>query len=143
MAILEHPNQGSVVTVDYSTGGFKEPEMVKKRLAVVLSPKIRLRHHLCTIVPLSLSDPDPVMPYHCQIEIPFKMPKEWGNMERWVKGDMVNSVGFHRLNLLRLGKDKYGVRIYQHETLSAELFTKVRRCVLHGMGLSTLTKHLK
>ena len=143
MTIAEHPHQGSLVVADYSTGGFKEPEMVKKRLAIVLSPKIKSRHKLCTIVPLSLSEPEPVMPYHCQIDVPFKLPREWGNMERWVKGDMVNSVGFHRLNLLRLGKDACGVRIYQYETLPPELFIKVRRCVLHGMGLSTLTKHLK
>jgi mRNA interferase MazF len=101
MAIREHPPQGSIVTVDYSEG-FKEPEMVKVRLAVVLSPKIITRPHLCTVVPLSLTKPKPVMPYNKLIRIPFELPKRWGDAERWIKGDMVNAVGFHRVDLLRL-----------------------------------------
>ncbi|BBD36891.1 hypothetical protein Amn_17710 [Aminobacter sp. Y103A] len=142
MGIKEHPLQGSIVTVDYSKGGFEEPEMMKRRLAIVLSPKIVSRPHLCTVVPLSLTEPEKIMPYHKQIEIPFDMPKEWGNMARWVKGDMVNAVGFHRVDLLRLGKDNQGKRIYQMQALPAAILTVVRACVLHGMGLSTLTKHL-
>lgn len=82
------------------------------------------------------------MPYHKQIEIPFEMPIEWGSAARWIKGDMVNAVGFHRLDLLRLGKDKQGKRIYQMNPLPDALLKVVRICVLHGMGLSTLTKHL-
>lgn len=141
MPIKEHPPQGSIVTVDYSIG-FKEPEMVKARLAVVLSPKIMARPHLCTVVPLSLTEPSTVMPFNKLIEIPFEMPKSWGNAERWIKGDMINAVGFHRVDLLRLGKTSTGKRIYQMEALPDELFKIVRRCVLHGMGLSKLTKHL-
>lgn len=142
MGIKEHPLQGSIVTVDYSKGGFQEPEMMKRRLAVVLSPKIVSRPHLCTIVPLSLTEPEKVMPYHKTIKIPFELPKEWGDFERWIKGDMVNAVGFHRVDLLRLGKDKQGKRIYQFSALSPDLLRVVRQCVLHGMGLSALTKHL-
>ncbi len=55
---------------------------------------------------------------------------------------MVNAVGYYRVNLLRLGKDNKGNRIYQLETLPEELMLAVRRCVLHGLGLSNLTKHL-
>lgn len=142
MAIREHPLQGSLVTVDYSAGGFKEPEMVKRRLAVVLSPRIVARPHLCTVVPLSLSPPDKVMPYHKQLIVPFELPREWGNQEKWIKGDMVNAVGFHRLDLLRLGKDRTGKRIYQMAALPEELMKLVRQCVLHGLGMSKLTSHL-
>jgi len=142
MGIREHPAQGNIVTVDYSAGGFVEPEMVKRRLAVVLSPKISSRPHLCTVVPLSMTAPDKVMPYHKEILIPFPMPKEWGNQKRWIKGDMVNAVGFHRVDLLRLGKDEKGRRIYQMQIVPDELFLVVRQCVLHGLGLSTLTKYL-
>lgn len=79
MGIKEHPPQGSIVTVNYATGGFKEPEMVKRRLAVTLTPKIIARPHLCTVVPLSLTPPEKEMPYHCTIRIPFELPKEWGD----------------------------------------------------------------
>ncbi|TNE38231.1 MAG: type II toxin-antitoxin system PemK/MazF family toxin [Alphaproteobacteria bacterium] len=141
MAIKEHPPQGSVVTVDYRSG-FKVPEMDKKRLAVVLSPNIRARVKLVTVVPLSLTAPDKVLPFHKQIDIPFQLPPEWGNRDRWIKGDMVNAVGFHRVDLLRLGKDRNGKRIYQMSILPDEMLKEVRKCVLHGMGLSSLTKHL-
>lgn len=142
MPIREHPARGSIVVVDYSLGGFTAPEMVKRRLAVVLTPKISSRPKLCTIVPLSLSTPPKIMPYHAEIDIPFELPKSWGNKARWVKGDMVNAVGFHRVDLLRLGKDQYGQRIYQYQALPTNLMKVVQRCVLHGMGLSPLTKHI-
>lgn len=131
-----------MVTVDYSMGGFKEPEMVKRRLAVVVSPKISARPHLCTVVPLSLTAPDPAMPYHKLIRVPFDLPKEWGDHDRWIKGDMVNAVGFHRVDLLRLGKNAEGKRVYQMAALPDDVMKIVRRCVLHGLGLSALTKHL-
>lgn len=141
MGIKEHPPQGSIVTVDYRKG-FKEPEMVKVRLAVVLSPKIAARPYLCTIVPLSLTEPEPVMPFNKPIRIPFALPPHWGDHERWIKGDMVNAVGFHRVDLLRLGKNRSGDRVYQMRSLPDDLFKLVRRCALHGLGFSTLTRHL-
>ena len=142
MGIRQHPPQGSIVTVDYSSGGFREPEMVKRRLAIVLSPAISARPSLCTVVPLSLSEPSKIMPYHRKIQIPFDLPGRWGDQERWIKGDMINSVGFHRVDLLRMGKNERGKRLYQTEVLPMETMKLVRVCVLHGMGMSTLTKHL-
>ena len=55
---------------------------------------------------------------------------------------MINSVGFHRVDLLRMGKNERGKRLYQTEVLPMETMKLVRVCVLHGMGMSTLTKHL-
>lgn len=97
---------------------------------------------LLTVVPLSLTEPEKVLPFHKQIDLPFEIPEPWGNRRRWIKGDIVNAVGFHRVDLLRLGKDRAGKRIYQLEVLEDEIFNVVKRCVLHGMGLSNLTKHV-
>jgi uncharacterized protein YifN (PemK superfamily) len=141
MSIREHPLQGSIVVVDYSKG-FVVPEMVKPRLAVVVSPKIAARPYLATVVPLSLSEPEKIMPYNRTIRIPFELPRSWGDHERWICGDMVNAVGFHRMDLLRLGKDRSGKRIYQMSSLPDDLLKLVRTCALHGLGLSNLTKHL-
>lgn len=141
MPIKFHPPQGCIVRVDYSVG-FKEPEMVKPRLAIVLTPRIKARHGLLTVVALSTTTPKPRMPYHCEIDIPFDLPKYWGQVRRWVKGDMINAVGFHRVDLLSLGKDRSGARVYQETCLPPETMATVRRCVLHGLGLSSLTKHL-
>jgi mRNA interferase MazF len=141
MAIVFHPARGSVVTVNFEKG-FKNPEMDKTRLAIVLSPAIKARVKLVTVVPLSLTAPEKILPFHKQIDIPFELPRPWGNQARWIKGDMINAVGFHRVDLLRLGKDREGKRIYQTSVLEEEMFNIVKRCVLHGIGLSTLTKHL-
>ncbi|MAW99550.1 MAG: hypothetical protein CMN72_07855 [Sphingomonas sp.] len=140
MAIREHPKPGSILTCDYSVG-FRVPEMVKRRPVVVISPKIMNRHHLCTVVALSTSEPDPVMPYHCQIDIRPQLPAPFQSDGIWVKGDMVNSVGFHRLDLIRLGTSN-GKRQYLYDPIDADTLRRIRQCVLHGMGMSILTKHL-
>lgn len=142
MGLTYHPPQGTVVLVNFDQA-FKEPEMVKPRLAVVLTQPMKARAGLCTVVPLSTSAPDRVMPYHAEIEIPFELPAYWGQMKRWVKGDMVYAAGFHRVSLLSLGKDKTGKRIYQQKTLPPEMFRQVQCCILHGLSMSTLTKALE
>ena len=83
-----------------------------------------------------------MMQYHCQIDLRPNLPGHWQSDGVWVKGDMVNAVGFHRLDFLRLGKDGQGKRIYLYEPLSNENIKKIRTCVLRGMGLAVLTKHL-
>lgn len=141
MPIQQHPPLGTVVMCDF-TCGFTEPEMTKRRPVVVLSPRIVNRHKLCTVVTLSDTAPDPVMPYHAQIDLVPKLPPRWENTGIWVKGDMVNAVGFHRLDLIRLGKDATGKRIYLLEPLSDGNIKIIRQCVLRAMALSGLTKHL-
>lgn len=117
--------------------------MVKRRPVLVLCPRIRARAGLCTIVALSTTKPDPVMPYHCEIELPFATPPPFDSKTMWIKGDMVNSVGFHRLDLIRLGKDPNGKRRYLLTPVGNGILLEARRCVLHGFGLSSLTKSLK
>lgn len=141
MAIREHPTPGSIVFCDF-TGGFSVPEMVKRRPVVVLSPKIADRHKLCTVVALSTTAPDPVMPYHRQIDLSPELPGPWGSKGVWVKGDMVNAVGFHRLDLVRLGKGRDGKRRYLYEPQDEKNLRIVRQCVLRALGMSVLTKHL-
>ncbi|WP_083483475.1 type II toxin-antitoxin system PemK/MazF family toxin [Litoreibacter arenae] len=139
MAIEYHPPRGAIVCANFDQG-FKVPEMVKRRLCVVISPPIEARFGLCTVVPLSRSDPEAVQPYHYQFEIPFQMPPNWGNGMRWAKCDMVCAVGFHRLDLLRLGKNAQGVRQYQLNTLSSIHLRHISNGVLASLGLPALTQ---
>lgn len=129
------PKKGTIVTADFYPG-FKTPEMVKKRLAVIVSPPIRQRQGLCTIVPLSLSEPTPVMPYHMSLDIPFELPEGWGNQPRWLKGDMICAVGWHRLDLLRIGRAEHGKRVYQTSILDDDTMKSIHNCVLKGLGLA-------
>lgn len=139
MAITYHPKRGTIVCANFDQG-FKVPEMVKRRLCVVISPPIEARVGLCTVVPLSKSAPEEVQAYHYRFQIPFQMPPKWGNGPRWAKCDMVCAVGFHRLDLLRLGKDKTGARQYQLNTLSSIHLHKISNCVLASLGLPPLTE---
>ena len=52
MAIGEHPAPGTILICDFKQG-FREPEMVKQRPVIVLSPKIGIRAKLCTVVALA------------------------------------------------------------------------------------------
>ena len=120
MPIKEHPVTGTLLLCDFSVG-FKVPEMVKLRPVVVISPKIAARPGLCTVVALSTTKPDPVMSYHCEIHVPA-LPESWSSEVVWVKGDMVNTVGFHRLDFFRLGKNRAGKRQYLYTPLSSEKY---------------------
>ncbi|QJE74113.1 type II toxin-antitoxin system PemK/MazF family toxin [Aerophototrophica crusticola] len=141
MAIREHPKVGTILICDFDQG-FKEPEMVKRRPVIVVSPKISTRPGLCTVVALSTTEPRPKMPFHCEIDLDPPLPPPWGDTTRWVKGDMVCAVGFHRLDFIMLGKDMKGVRQYRYETITAADLRRVRGCILNALGLGGLTKHL-
>jgi mRNA interferase MazF len=78
--------------------------MVKPRCVIVLSPRIRTRAKLCTVVCLSSTAPNVKQQYHCQLDISPELPSPWSSKGVWVKGDMIYSIGFHRLNLIRLQK---------------------------------------
>ncbi len=142
MPIKQHPELGTVMMCDFNQG-FCPPEMVKRRPVVVISPRISNRYGLCTIVCLSTDAPDPIMPYHCQINIRPKLPSpRWESDGVWVKGDMIYTVAFHRLDFFRSGKTDTGVRKYILQPLDDENIKKVRQCVLRSLNLSHLTKHL-
>ena len=82
------------------------------------------------------------MGYHCEIELPRSLPAPFDADRMWVKGDMIVSVGFHRLDLIRIGKDRQGNRIYFMDPLPGDIVKKIQDCVLRGLGLAHLTKHL-
>jgi uncharacterized protein YifN (PemK superfamily) len=142
MSIQHHPGLGAIIICDFDQG-FKEPEMVKKRPVVVISPQIAWRPGLCTVVGLSTTPPDTQRPYHCRLKISPKLPPPWDVEEVWVKGDMIVAVGFHRLNLIRLGRDDdTNCRRYRMNVLPKDQLKAVQTCVLNSIGLFHLTKHL-
>lgn len=108
--------------------------MVKRRLCIVLSPPIAARKGLVTVVALSTTAPDPVMPYHARLSIPFPLPEGWAH-DCWVKGDMINAVSFARCDLLFLGKGGDGRRIYQTTPLGPEVMSRVEVCVRAALGM--------
>lgn len=134
MAIKIHPVIGTVLRCDYEPG-FRRPEMVKRRPVIVISPRLRRRDGLCTVVPLSGTPPNREMPYHCTIAFNPLLPAPYDDLEHWVKADMLATVGFHRLSPLFMGKDQYGKRKYDNRVISRGDLERIRTCVLHALGM--------
>ncbi len=144
MAITFHPRPGQLLLCDFSTG-FKEPEMVKSgRPVLVLTPPIKGRGQLVTIVAISTVKPNPVMDYHYRL--PKKCMPMIGSFQKddsWVKGDMIYAVGFHRLDSIKLGtRGPNGKRHYYTNRLSRDRMKEIYSCVLHGLNLGDLARYL-
>ncbi|MEC7546540.1 MAG: type II toxin-antitoxin system PemK/MazF family toxin [Pseudomonadota bacterium] len=145
MPITIHPRVGQILLCDFSQG-FKEPEMVKsQRPVIVVASRIQGRNNLVTVVALSTVQPTNEMPFH------YKLPKasmpqlgRFQEKDTWVKGDMLYTVGFHRLDLIKLGKRDpiTGKRAYFSQRLGRTQMTCVFKCILHGLNLSKLVNHL-
>lgn len=131
---------GTVLLCDYA--GFKVPEMIKKRPAIIVSPRLRHRDYLCTVVPLSSEPPVHEQVYHHIIEFDPPLPKPWSDGRHWVKADMVATVGFHRLHLIGIGRDQQGKRKYLNIQIGDDDLKAIQSCVLHALGLSDLVPHL-
>ena len=134
MPIKFHPKPGTILLCDFSTG-FMLPEMVKKRPVLVVSPMLSGRPFLCTVVCLSTTTPNPQLPFHMKIRLPEPLPRNWSNENVWVKGDMIYSVSFKRLDFAFTGKDRTGKRIHYNMPIPDEILKEVRKRVVRGIGL--------
>ncbi len=135
MVLRFHPKEGMFLVCDYR--GYEKPEMVKRRPVVVISPRFRTREGLCTVVPLSCSIPDPVMPYHVLLELDHPLGGRWQQMTLWAKCDMVTVASFKRLDLIRIGKTKDGRRLYNYTRLDDDKLLDLRQAVARSIGLLT------
>ncbi|MFZ4526570.1 MAG: type II toxin-antitoxin system PemK/MazF family toxin [Chlorobium sp.] len=90
MNLSYHPKQGTIVICDFK--GFVAPEMVKRRPVVIVSPRMRQREGLCTIVPLSTTPPNDSEAYHYKLYINPVLPKPYDAEFHWVKADMIYTV---------------------------------------------------
>jgi mRNA interferase MazF len=130
---------GTVVVCDYDLGGFKAPEMVKKRPAIVISPRLPHRDGLCTVVPIASDPGEREVDYVVRLEFKPALPYPFVYDVAWAKCDMLATVCFDRLNLFHTDRDQYGKRKYLRPRLSATDLQRVRKGVLYAIGLGNLT----
>lgn len=142
MSINFHPQIGTIVICDYNTG-FRLPEMVKRRPVIIVSPRLRSRSRLCTVVPLSTTPPKPPMPYHYRLLMDTLLPKPYHSVAHWVKADMIATISFDRLSLPFKGKDVNGQRIYENRIIEDSDLVEIRKCILCALGMDFLTKHVQ
>jgi uncharacterized protein YifN (PemK superfamily) len=133
MAIQFPVAPGTILLCDYGTG-FQVPEMVKRRPAVVVSPRLPHRDGLCTVVPLSGSPPDRDLPYQCKVALPAALPTPFEAAIWWAKADMLATVGFRRLDMFRTARDHTGRRKYLQPKISAEDLMRIRTCIVFAVG---------
>ncbi|MBI1406518.1 MAG: hypothetical protein GC145_10380 [Caulobacter sp.] len=141
MAITFHPEAGSILVCNYQTG-FQEPEMVKTRLCVVITPRLRKRDGLCTVVPLSTTAPYPAEDYHCTVAFERELPRPWEGQEKWAKCDMLATVGFQRLSPIGVGRGPGGQRKYIYPKVTADELLAIRKGVLCALTFRELTAYL-
>jgi uncharacterized protein YifN (PemK superfamily) len=130
---------GTILLCDYSRGGFQPPEMVKRRPAVVISPRLPHRDGLCTVVPISADQPDHDVDYVVRLEFDPPLPEPFSYKVAWAKCDRLATVGFARLDLFHTERDQYGKRRYLHPKLSDVDLQRVRTAILHAIGARNLT----
>lgn len=135
MSILYHPQQGSILRVDLNDG-FRVPEMRKRRPAIIMSPALAGREQLCTIVPLSTTEPKPMRKYNCVLDLDPPLPFPYDASKMWVKADMIMCVAFHRLKLLDCGKDANGQRVYDVRVIDTVKMAEIRDCIKYSLGMT-------
>lgn len=150
------PRPGQILMCNFGKG-FKEPEAVKERPVIVLTvrpgplvpiptqPGKMFNGPLVTVVMLSTGQPEPVerhhllLPKQCLPQLGFFQEKD-----SWVKGDMIYAVGYHRLDLISLGKrdPTTGKRLYFTNRLSRERMREVYTCVLHALNIGHVAQYI-
>jgi len=108
--------------------------MIKRRPVVVISPRPQRSNQLCTIVPLSTTAPNPVEPFHHQMD-PRSLPGKLARKKTWAKCDMLATVSLERLDRIMVGKAPGGKRIYVAEQVLDEDIEAIRRGMMIALGL--------
>ena len=126
---------GTLLLCDYGLGGFIAPEMVKRRPAIVISPRLPHRDNLCAVVPLSTSEPDQPVAYAVRLDLTGVLPAPFARPVCWAKCDMLATVSLARLDLFRTGRDHTGKRRYLTPKLSPVDFARVLAGIFQGLGL--------
>lgn len=138
MAIKFPVVPGTIILCDYSMGGFREPEMVKLRPVIVVSPRLTHRDHLCTVVPISSSPGIKELDYVVRLQVAPQLPQPFAYEVVWAKCDMLATVSFERLNLFRTERDHTGKRRYLQPKLPELDLLRIRQGILFALGIKGL-----
>ena len=138
MPIRFQPLFGQILICDFPKE-FTEPEMVKRRPVVCLSHKMRTRHKLVTIVPLSTTEPQAKTPYAVKIVLPSQINEKFSSTECWAKCDMLYTFSWDRFTC---PYDKIGFeRRYHNIVLPPGTMCEIMTGVLASMGVEGSIKY--
>ena len=129
MSITFHPKAGAVLVCDFR--GYIEPEIIKTRPVVVISPNHMRRPGLVAVIPLSTTAPLHMEAYHYLLHgnpVPGSDAKVV-----WAKCDLVATVSIERLDRKKVGRGRYAVGHVSMEQVRA-----MRRCAAISLGLELM-----
>ncbi len=129
------PKRGEIFMCDFA--GLEIPEMTKKRPVIILTSRAVGRdYRLVTVIPLSTTPPRKVEKWHMELDKKYLPQRHYlFKHQNWVKGDMIYNLSTERLELIRIGKDENGKRVYFKKRIPKETFEKVVACVLSGLDI--------
>ncbi len=130
MALQFRPKQGMILACDFD--GMKQPEMIKVRKVVIVSPDKYNRTGMHSVIPLSTTPPTPVMNYHHKLS--QKSLDSYGsdNQVVWAKCDMVYTFSGIRLDRIKILKD--GNRRYVTGQVTIEDLNAIQACIKKHFG---------
>lgn len=134
-----YPKQGQILICDFK--GMIYPEMCKVRPVVVISPNgiHGGKVNLCTIVPLSSTQPRVIKDYHVKLTS-YILPKPYTNPVMWAKCNMIYTVSFDRLFPFKVSKNTEGKRLYVNYYVEQWDLENIKRAVVCGLGLQYFVK---
>ena len=138
MPLLHHPNQREVLMCDFGSGGFREPEMVKKRPVVVLSHR-RYNATTCLVAPLSTVEPRVLLPFHHRID-PASLPRSLRAHVSWLKGDMLTHVALVRLDRVMYRSSVDRIRQYETTFVTLDDWAAIQSCIRASLGLTDMSR---
>lgn len=138
MAINGSPRNGAILMCEFNAHELElasDGNMIKTRAVVVLSPQHQRRGKLLHVVPISMTPPKIIEPWHVEIplhSIPAPARNKAGT--RWAKCDMVVTVGWSRLS--RYEGPRRGGRVVYHDAhVDAETTIKLKKAIATVFGI--------
>jgi mRNA interferase MazF len=129
MPLSFYPRAGQILICDFS--GFKEPEMVKTRPVIIVSPRLPGRSHLVSVVPISTTQSTPDRPYVVRLSKNYH-PEEADDLPCWAKCDMLMNIGIWRLEGFKVGRRKW-----ENPQATGDDLKAVRQGVLAGLNFDS------
>lgn len=142
MPLSYYPRPGEVVLCHYGNN-IIPPEIGKLRPCVIVGPRLRNRGKLVGVVPLSTTHPQDISDYHKLVHFSPTLPPPYDSPEMWAKCDLFSNVSLDRLDRFKQPAKRYGgPRTFTTGQLHNDVVTELKRGVLCGLGLGSLTIHI-
>ncbi|WP_052698031.1 type II toxin-antitoxin system PemK/MazF family toxin [Luteibacter yeojuensis] len=138
MAILGSPRNGAILMCEFDKHELElasDGNMVKTRPVIVLSPQRNRRGRLLHVVPISMTPPRIIEPWHVEIALAcFPAPLQRAVGTRWAKCDMVVTVGWSRLSRYE-GPRRAGRASYHDTYVDQVTMLRLKRAVASVFGI--------